>query len=172
MKREMTLCFWLLQKMPEDKFFKNSKVMKLDFVVAGYIFHKDKVLLIHHRKLDLWLPVGGHIMQDETPDDALIREIKEEIGIEAEILKNNDFSKNGNVKKNLTIPFNVNVHSVGDHEHCCFFYVCRAINPEKIKTNDEVKNFAWFSKDELNQNHIPSDVREMGLKGFKLIGSD
>ena len=59
--------------------------MKTDLVVAGYIFSKDKVLLIHHKKLDLWLPVGGHIEKNETPDEALLREIKEEIGIDVRI---------------------------------------------------------------------------------------
>ena len=144
--------------------------MKTDFVVAGYIYRKGKVLLIHHKKLDLWLPVGGHIKENETPNDALLREIKEEIGIDVEILKNNNFSGNGNVKKNLEIPFNVNVHSVGDHNHCCFFYVCKTINEDKLKINhDELKNFAWLKKEELSQKHIPKDVKEMALKGFEII---
>ena len=117
--------------------------MKTDLVVAGYIYHKNKVLLIHHKKLDLFLPVVGHIKENETPNEALLIEINEEIGIEVEILKNNNFSGNGNVKKNLEIPFNVNVHSVGDHNHCCFFYVCKTINEDKLKINhDELKNFA------------------------------
>ena len=145
--------------------------MRTDLVVAGYIFHKDKVLLIHHQKLDLWLPVGGHIKKNETPDEALLREIKEEIGIDAEIINYNDLAVEGNAKKNLAIPFNVNVHSAGDHEHCCFFYVCRAINPEKLKINHEIKNFEWFSKSDLNKKYVPADVRSMCLRGFKIFNS-
>ena len=143
--------------------------MKTDLVVAGYIFHKDKFLLIHHRKLDLWLPVGGHINENETPDEALLREIKEEVGIDAEIINNNDLAVEGNAKKNLAIPFNVNVHSAGDHEHCCFFYVCRANNINNLKINDEIKNFGWFSKSDLSKEFIPADVRSMGLRGFEII---
>lgn len=144
--------------------------MKTDLVVAGYIYDKGKVLLIHHKKLDLWLPVGGHIKENETPDDALLREIKEEIGIDVEILKNNSFSGNGNVMKNLAIPFNVNVHSVGDHNHCCFFYVCKTVNGNKININhNELKDFEWFTKEHLSQNRIPADVREMALKGFEIL---
>ena len=56
--------------------------MKIDLDVAGYIFDGEKVLLVHNKKLDLWLPVGGHIEKDETPDDALLREVKEETGLE------------------------------------------------------------------------------------------
>ena len=60
--------------------------MKTDIVVSGYIVYEDKVLLIHHRKLDLWLPVGGHIDPDEVPDDAMIREAKEEVGLDITLI--------------------------------------------------------------------------------------
>jgi len=142
--------------------------MKTDLVVAGYIFDSDKVLLVHHKKLGLWLPVGGHIKENETPDEALLREIKEEIGIDVEILSKSDLPIQENVKNNLAIPFHANVHSVGDHNHCCFFYLCRAINPETLKTNEELSGFGWHSRDELDEKHIPADVRDMALKAFEL----
>src|SRR3989338_2750692 len=135
--------------------------MKIDLVVAGYIYDKDKVLLIHHKKMDLWLPVGGHIEENETPDEALLREIKEEVGIEAEILNKSSLPLIGNVKNNLAVPFHVNVHSAGDHEHCCFFYACKTINNKNIKINNEIKNFEWFAKDDLNKKHVPEDVRNI-----------
>jgi len=145
--------------------------MKIDLVVTGYIIHENKVLLIHHKSLDLWLAVGGHIDENETPDQALLREIKEEIGIDVEILNVSDLPKVGNVKYNLATPFYVNVHSVGDHDHCSLYYVCRAINPEQLKINDELKNFAWFSKNDLNKEHIPVNVKNECLKAFELYDS-
>jgi len=143
--------------------------MKVDLVVAGYIIHKNKILLIQHKKLDLWLPVGGHIEKDETPDDALLREIKEEVGIDVEILNYISFPIEGNTKKNLSSPFYVNVHSVKDHDHCCLYYICKAINPEKLKINSELKNYKWFSKEDLNKEDIPPDVRNQCLKVFELF---
>lgn len=142
--------------------------MKTDLSVAGYIFDQNKVLLIHHRKHDLWLPVGGHLDENETPDQALLREIKEEIGLDVEILNQNDMPLKGNTKFNLATPFYVNVHSVGDHDHCCFFYVCKALNPEQLKINKELKNFAWFTKSDLDKGQIPvpDDVKNQCLKAF------
>ena len=126
--------------------------MKTELVVCGYAIHNDKVLLIHHRKLDLWLPPGGHMHQDETPDEALVRELKEELNLDVEILNRNDVPSNGNLRKILAVPFHVNVHNVGDHDHCCFFYLCTPKNPEAISANEsELKNFAWFSIEELQQ---------------------
>ena len=144
--------------------------MKLDLVVAGYIFNKGKVLLVHHRKLDLWLPVGGHIEKDETPDEAMLREIKEEVNMDVEILGMLELPHGNNVEKNLATPFHVNVHYAGDHKHCCFFYVCKAVNPEKLKINGELKEFGWFTKEDLNKSHVPLDVKHIALKGFGIFG--
>ncbi len=142
--------------------------MKTDLVVAGYIIHQNKVLLIHHRKLDLWLPVGGHIDENETPDQALLREIKEEVGIDVKILNQSDIPSDGNIKYNLATPFYANVHSVGDHNHCCLFYICKVINSGQLKISKELKNFEWFTKDDLNKDCIPADVKNQCLKALKL----
>ncbi len=141
--------------------------MKTDLVVAGYIISNGKILLIHHKKLDMWLPVGGHIDENETPDAALLREIKEEVGIDAEILNQSRMPLEGSAKQNLAIPFHVNVHSVGDHDHCCFYYACKALNPEKLSMNArELKGFMWVGKDELDNSKIPGDVRNQCKKIF------
>ena len=143
--------------------------MKTDLVVAGYIFDNDKVLLTHHKKLRLWLPVGGHINKDETPDAALLREIKEETNLNVEILSNNGISLEGNVRKNLAVPFHANVHSVGDHDHCCFFYLCKVLNSKKLKINNELEDFRWVSKNGLNGKEIPLDVRNIGMRAFEIL---
>jgi len=142
--------------------------MKVDLTVAGYIIHDEKILLIHHRKLDLWLPVGGHIEENETPDQALIREVKEEIGIDIEILNQSNIPLEGNIKYNLAIPFYTNVHPVGDHDHYGLFYICKAINPNQLRINKELKNFEWFTKDDLNKDYVPIDVKNQCLKAFEL----
>ncbi len=46
---------------------------KIDFTVAIFVVHHGKILLIHHRKLDKWLPLGGHIELDEDPEQAALR---------------------------------------------------------------------------------------------------
>lgn len=142
--------------------------MKKDLVVTGFVFAKGKVLLIHHSKLDLWLPIGGHIEKNETFDEAMKREIKEETNLDIEFLNKSEIPEDGNVKETLAIPFYVNVHSVGDHDHCSLFYVCRALNPNKLKINKELNDFKWFSKKELNQDHIPKDVQNQAKKAFEI----
>jgi len=143
--------------------------MKTDLTVAGYIFHEDKLLLIHHEKLDKWLPVGGHIEQNETPDQALVREIKEETNLNVKIIGETEIPIIGATKQNLANPFYVNVHSVGDHDHCGLFYICKSKNPNELNINKELKNFMRVSKEKLKSNEIPEDVKVIGNKAFELI---
>ena len=141
--------------------------MKTDLTVAGYIIHNGKVLLIHHKKLNLWLPVGGHIDKDETPDDALLREIKEEVGLDVEIIGKSPVPLIGNAKKNLSLPFHTNLHSVGDHDHYCLFFICRPLNQNVELKLDEINSAEWFTKEELMQERVPLDVRHIALHAFE-----
>lgn len=55
--------------------------------VSAWIINKDGNLLIQRRSYKktnnpgLWAKTGGHVASGESPDDAIIREINEEIGI-------------------------------------------------------------------------------------------
>ena len=144
---------------------------KTDLVVTGYIFDDDKLLLIHHGKLNKWLPVGGHIEKDEVPDNALIREIKEETGLDIEIVMKDTIQPIGNTSRVLALPFHISIHSVGDHDHCSLFYICKAKNVSSLKINNELKAFNWFSKEDLNKDFIPLDVKNIAMKAFDLINA-
>ena len=141
---------------------------ELQIVVAAFIFNGGKVLLIHHKKLDMWLPVGGHIERNETPDAAVLREAKEEVGLDVEIIQTDATLQCGQMKEKLCVPFHVSVHSVGDHDHCCLNYACTVKSENVEMNNRELKDFKWFSKEELNQEHIPEDVRQIALSAFKV----
>jgi 8-oxo-dGTP pyrophosphatase MutT (NUDIX family) len=51
------------------------------FSVAIFCRHQGDVLLIKHKRLGVWLPVGGEIEPGETPAEAAARELREETGL-------------------------------------------------------------------------------------------
>ncbi len=145
--------------------------MKTDLVVVGSIIHKGKILLIKHKKLSKWLPPGGHIEKDETPDEAVAREIREEVGLEVEILNKNDLDINDATTLQLANPFHVEVHSAGDHLHCCFCYLCRPKTTEIKLNRAEADDVAWFSKQDLNNPKITRDIRAVSMLAMELFES-
>lgn len=58
------------------------------FSVAVFVLNRaaryPDVLLIHHKRFSLWLPVGGEVEEGETPIEAAKREVWEETKLEIE----------------------------------------------------------------------------------------
>ena len=64
-----------------------------NFTTLCYIETEDSYLMLHRVKKegdmnrDKWLGVGGHFEKGESPEECLLREVKEETGVSASIIK-------------------------------------------------------------------------------------
>ncbi len=98
---------------------------KIDFTVGIFVVHDGKILLIHHRQLDRWLPLGGHIELDEDPEQAALREAKEESGLEVELLGERP-PTTGPGTRALIAPRFLDIHRISEtHEHIGMIYWAR-----------------------------------------------
>ena len=98
---------------------------KIDFTVAIFVVHDGKILLIHHRKLDKWLPLGGHIELDEDPEQAALREAKEESGLDVELLGERPPTTSPGTRA-LIAPRFLDIHRINEtHEHIGMVYWAR-----------------------------------------------
>jgi 8-oxo-dGTP pyrophosphatase MutT (NUDIX family) len=135
-----------------------SHIHKLiDYVVSVYIVFKDKVLFIHHKKLNKWLPIGGHIELDEDPEEALFREVKEECGLKISILGEKPKIKSKGTKI-LYSPIFLNIHKISDtHKHIGLCYFAKAKTDKIILNKKEHNRISWFNKKDLNDPKLKLD---------------
>ena len=142
--------------------------MKTDLTVGACILHEHKALLVHHAKLGLWLFPGGHIEKDEIPDDAVKREAFEEARLTIELIGEKSEEVRGELRV-LAQPFYVNLHSVGDHQHVCFYYICTAKKAD-VAINSESRGFRWMSNEEIQgDSGITPDVKKIAARAFKAM---
>lgn len=54
--------------------------------VSGFVFDDEgRLLLARHGDVGLWAAPGGGVDPDERPEDAVVRELQEELGIDIEV---------------------------------------------------------------------------------------
>jgi 8-oxo-dGTP pyrophosphatase MutT (NUDIX family) len=123
---------------------------KIDFTVAIFVVQTKKVLLIHHRKLNKWLPVGGHIELDEDPEQAALREAREESGFEVELLGERP-PTTGDGTRALIAPRFLDIHRITDaHEHIGLIYWARPKNGTMTLAEQEHHDIRWCSRNDLD----------------------
>jgi 8-oxo-dGTP pyrophosphatase MutT (NUDIX family) len=125
---------------------------KIDFTVAIFVVHDGKILLIHHRKLDKWLPLGGHIELDEDPEQAALCEAKEESGLEVELFGERPPTTSPGTRA-LIAPRFLDIHRINEtHEHIGLIYWARPKNSAATKlATEEHHDIRWCFADELDK---------------------
>jgi 8-oxo-dGTP pyrophosphatase MutT (NUDIX family) len=100
---------------------------------------KKKVLLVNHKKANLWLPSGGHVEINEHPKETVLREAKEELQIEANFLSD--------------LPlFLTSTETVGDdiHTDITLWYVLKgSISDSILFDREEFHDVRWFDMNEI-----------------------
>lgn len=144
-----------------------------DFVAGCIVVNEnDEILLIDHSKLDMWLHPGGHVEEDETPDETALRETREETGWEVKILDEYLPEKEFENSEELPRPMNVNLHQIREgHWHCELRYP--AVPVEKVDATHEHEHDgqAWFSVDEIKQMDVPEEIVETAKETVEEVRS-
>ena len=144
---------------------------KIDFTVCIFVVQDRRVLLIHHRKLDKWLPLGGHVELDEDPEQAALREAREESGIEVELLGERP-PTSGPGTRALIAPRFLDIHRISDtHEHIGMIYWARPKNGTMTLASEEHHDIRWCSAAELEGlvPAIPDAIRWYCLKALEEV---
>jgi 8-oxo-dGTP pyrophosphatase MutT (NUDIX family) len=142
-----------------------------DMTVAVFVNQKEKTLLLHHKKLNMWLPPGGHVESHESPDMAALREVKEETGLDI-ALEGGVYPCNsaagshilsgeyGDMENGLTIPMGVQLEEIGEtHHHIDFVYFSSPVTEGPLLPNDESHGLGWYNRTEVQGLDLTDEMR-------------
>lgn len=103
---------------------------------------RDKILMTHHKILDIWIQLGGHTNKGETAFIAALREGYEESGLKTISEVNKDI-------------FDLDVHYFPEtrknkaHYHYDIRYLFEANENDEIVVSNESKDVKWISFEDL-----------------------
>ena len=103
---------------------------------------QDRVLLCHRRDMDAWNLPGGGVEDHETPWDAAVREVREEVGLDVEVTR-----LTGLYWKPAT-------------DELVFNFECR-ITAGSPTTSDEADAIEYFPTTALPANTAPKQVERI-----------
>jgi len=134
-----------------------------EFLSTVFVVKDNKVLMTWNKKVNTWIPIGGHIEQNELPCSSVIREAKEESGLDIELISPFDRSKTGN----LVQPVHVHLdHIKDDHKHINLIYFATVKSGECFKLDDEGKELRWFSKEDLEKTELFPNIKEWAIEAL------
>src|SRR3990167_7417362 len=120
------------------------------------VVDQDKVLLIEHTYMPEWYTIGGGVDKGETPKEAILRELREEVGVEAHSLK----------------LFNVYHKPAGKRDDYVVLYICDQFVEQNTRCALEIKEKKWFKFNELPNAISPATLRRIHEYQGKRDGSE
>ena len=156
--------------------------MQRHFTATAFVIDSQKrVLLLWHKRLSRWMPPGGHVDENETPEDAAKRECKEETDLDVEIIGEESpdlFGRNPHEGRMLKKPIAMLLENIPAsmernepaHQHMDFLYVARPLDETQALTLAEAEGgeLKWFTRAEIEAldetTEIFANVKEYVLQ--------
>ncbi|HKA86297.1 MAG TPA: NUDIX domain-containing protein [Haliangiales bacterium] len=136
--------------------------MRRAFSVAVYARRGDRVLVIRHRRLDTWLPVGGELEPGETPLEAARRELAEESGLDGAFV-----ALAGAADGEPPGFLGYEEHHAGSKGlHMNFVFLADVAAGAEVSPNHEFGEWRWVDAAELRELASPLNVREFGFRAL------
>ena len=127
------------------------------FVVTGVVKHKSKVLILKKSPKDYNYPIrwsfcSGYVKEFESAEGTVLREIKEETGLDAKIVKKGKLFQKADKSKGrnwVIMPF-----------------LC-SVNSNNIKLDHENVDFTWVNHKDISKYPtvpgLEKDLKVLGL---------
>ena len=116
-----------------------------------------RVVLLHHRKLERWLQLGGHVDGDPDVRRSALREAREESGLRTLRAIADDI-------------YDIDVHRIPargvepEHDHYDLRFALEADPREPLVRNEESHDVRWIALTDLEAYAIDDSVRRLAAK--------
>jgi len=108
-------------------------------VFAAIFDEENRILFCHRTDYDLWNLPGGALEKKEAPWIGIIREVKEETGLDVEVM---DL---------------VHVSDNPRKDDIVFLFTCKVVGG-KLTLNDEADKIKYFAFSDIPRNTVPKHV--------------
>ena len=162
----------------------SSEPLIRHYTVTGFVSVGGRTALHWHPRLDCWLPPGGHVEANEDPLQAVLREVREETGLEVEVVAGSPFAYTH--PPQLPVPVAIAVYDIprdggldGPHQHIDLIYFTRPLAASPMLPEDEDR-WAWVDEATLQRRpaffevrgrraEVAEDVRELALAAIAAV---
>ena len=124
--------------------------------IKGILLINNKIVLLKNERHE-WEPPGGKIDPYETPEQCVLREIKEELNIDASV----------------DHLFDSWIYKVGGKVSVlCIIYLCKPIlmDEQKIELSFEHDEYGLFTTEEIEKLNMPGKYKETIKKAIQYKG--
>lgn len=130
-------------------------------IVAGIVVYQGKVLIVQRSANEeafpnLWEIPSGKREFFESSEKALVREIKEEVGIRVkQVMPVGVFEFKVEKEKEIRDATQIS-------------FLCKPVGKPKVRLSSEHQNFAWVTKDRLDNYEVSKEIKNVISKAYKL----
>lgn len=147
---------------------------QIDISVTVYVVHGSTVLLRMHEKYKQWFGPGGHVELDEDPNEAAVREVKEEVGLDVVLWKGNQRfeTPEGDDNRQLIPPVGLQRHHTSPaHEHVDMVYFASSDSDvvQVAYDGDRSDEWRWLTMDELDGLELRPDVKFYAQEALRIL---
>ena len=154
------------------------------FTATAFLIHQERILLVKHKKLNIWLAPGGHVEIDELPHVTAERECFEETGLTVRAVSAAPLLT-GTTSQYLPSPFVTNLHWIskenyharlessdvhkrvhtdlwpnGCEQHLVFCYLVQPTGSLKLtQDHSETTGIGWFTLAQIASLDTSADIK-------------
>ncbi len=122
---------------------------------------RDRFLLTFHKKLELWLQLGGHADGNADVFEVALREAREESGV-------------SNIAPLSERIFDLDIHRIPEHKgvlehlHYDVRFICEANDSKELTISDESHDLRWLTAEEVRERTTEESILRMLRKTPRL----